>query len=399
MNAPHSHVVSWQAKTQFGVERMAQPSFVPPWAGGRAATQAGSAPPVEGSGEVLTLVERLPDGGAVFRTPRGEFIRAAVMPSNVTNQREQLENYLGGYSPFGFAADMLVPEIPVDKEKGDRRDLSKENAFERVNTRVGRQGAIQEIDLLSELGTYKVEEYAIASFLPWQTENDAQSNFNVRASIGQMLKWKLALDREVRVISKLATLANWASTNRLDLTAVAASKWNTGASKDPRADLHTILKATLQPVTLIAMNPDVAFWFLSDTKIVAYMKQMLGDSAPSPEVAAAAAAGDMGVLTMRIPGLPTIAVCPAKQLVSGATEYILGDDVLCLSVQPGPTDGLRMGSAFAYRTRGRSGSGIQANEYVPQGRGINSGSMFEVGFAEDVIMNNLSGGLIKDVLS
>lgn len=401
MNAPQLPVVSWQVKDRFGVERMAPPAHsAQPWLAGGAATRAVSGERPEGTGEVLTLVERRKDGSAVFRRPNGELITAMMAPSSVTNQREQLENYLGGYSPFGFAADMMIPEIPVDKEKGDRRDLSKENAFEVVDTTVGRQGAINEVDLLSELGTYSCREYALASYLPWQTENDAQGNFNVRASLGQMLKWKLALHREVRALTLLTTLTNWASTNRLDLTAVAASKWNDGASKDPRADLQAILRASLQPVTMICMNPDVAFHFLSDTKVIAYMRQMLGDSAPSPEVAAAAAAGDMGIIQMRIPGLPMVCICPSKKLSGGSTVYCLGDDVLCLSVQPNPTDGLRIGSAFAYRTRGRSGSGIQANEYVPEGRGINRGSMFDVGFSEDLLISsNLAGGLIKDVLS
>lgn len=397
MNAAQNPAVSWEVRERFGVERMSMPTMAGvPWSSLGSGAGRGT-----DTGQALVLIGRERDGSATFRAPNGEIIRATLAPSDVTNQREQLENYLGGYSPFGFGADLLAPIIMVDKEKGDRRDLAKENAFEVVDTTLGRQGAFNEIDLLSAIGTYQARGYGLASFLPWQTENDAQANFNVRASLGQMLKWKLALHREVRVLTLLTTLTNWASTNRLDLTGVTAAKWDNGASKNPRADLWSIIKASLMPVNLILMNPDVAFYFLGDTEIRAYMKQMLGDGAPSADVAAAAAMGEMGVVTVRIPGLPPIYILPAKKLVSGAVQYALGDDVLLLSVMPNqPNDGLRVGSAFTYRTRGRSGSGIQTNEYIPQNRGNNSGTWFSVGFDEDVLISsNVAGGIIKDVLS
>lgn len=376
-------VVSSEAQDRFGVSRAPAPPAM--------------------AVETLTLVERDPrNGTATFRAPNGDLIRAAMAPSDVTNQREQLDTYLGGYTPYGFCCDMCSPLVLVDKEKGDRRDLGKANAFEVVDTKLGRAGAINQIELLSELGSYHCQEYGLASFLPWQTENDAQQNFNVRASIGMLLQWKLQLHREVRVLDALTTLANWAATNRIDLSAQATLKWDNGNAKNPRADLQAILKASLVPPTGICMNPDVAFYFLADTEVRAYMKQMLGDGAPSPDVAAGAAAGELGVVTFRVPGLPPVHICPSKKLDgSGNAVYALADDVIILATPPSPpNDGLRMASHLSYRTRGRSGTGVQTNEYIPQGRGLNSGTMFELGFSEDPIQtSNVAGGLIKDVLS
>ncbi len=364
-------------------------------------------PPDAGAVELLTLVSRDPRAGtATFRTGRGELITAALAPSDVTNQREQLDTYLGGFQPFGFAADMMAPTVPVSREKGDRRDLGEANAFERVNTRVGRQGAINTIDLISELGQYACKEYGLASFLPWQSENDAQENFNVRASIGQMLMWKLALDREARVKDLLTTTGNWHSDNVVDLTGQANFKWDNGSTKNPRADLHAAMSAMLMPPTGVYMNPDVAFHLLSDDEVRAFMRQMLGDNAPSADVARGAAAGNMGVVTLRVPGLVAdapIHIVPAKVLnvATGAVEYLWPDDVLILSNPPGqPSDGMRMASALTYRTRGRSGTGVQSNEYIPQGRGLNSGSMFEVGYSDhELITGTRAGALLKDVLS
>lgn len=368
---------------------------------------AGAAPPDPRSFEALTLISRDERTGvATFRRPNGEIVTAALAPADVTNQREQLDTYLGGFQPFGFAADDVAPVVLVNKEKGDRRDLGEANAFERVNTKVGRHGAINTVDLISGLGTYHTQEYGLASFLPWQSENDRQENFNVRAHIGQMLLWKLALDREFRVKDLVTATSSWHADNVVDLTGQATLKWDTGNAKNPRADLHAALKSMLMPATGVWMNPDVAFHLLSDDEIRDFMRQMLGDNAPSPDVAKGAAAGAMGVVTLRIPGLVAdapIHIVPAKALdvSTGSVEYIWPDDVVITSNPPGqPSDGMRMASALTYRTRGRSGSGVVSNEYIPQGRGINSGSMFEVGYSDhELITGSRAGALMKHVLA
>src|SRR5690606_40579191 len=70
------------------------------------------------------------------------------------------------------------------------------------------------------------------SYLPWQTENDAQENFNVRAHIGQMLMWKLALDREVRVKNLVTNVASWHADNVVDLTAQSTLKIGRAACRE-----------------------------------------------------------------------------------------------------------------------------------------------------------------------
>jgi hypothetical protein len=317
----------------------------------------------------------------------GEVISLAVTPADVTVQTEELDTYLGGFKPFGFVVDEIVSKVVlVDKEAGQRRDLAKENAFEVVDVSSGRDGAIKQIDPKSNLASYRVQDYALASWIPWATENDAATLYNVRA-------------REVKVFDMLTTTGNWASTNRTTLT--TNFFWDNGSTKDPLLDLHTRIKASAQPVTDICMNPDVGFHFLIDTKVRDFMKQMLGDAAPSPEVAQAAAT--QGKMTFRIPGFPPIHICPAKKLnlSSGELDYVLADDVLLLSNQPGtPRDGNGIATSWTFRYRGRSGTGIVTNEYVPQGRGINGGTMFEMGYSEDCfVASNIAGGLIKDVLS
>lgn len=331
----------------------------------------------------------------------GEVVTLAVMPADVTNQTEELDTYLGGYVPFEFAADLVSKVVLVDKEAANRRDFSKENAFEEVDVTAGRFGAIKQIDHRSETGSYRVKDYALATYIPWATENDAMALYNVRAAAGETIGWKLALAREVRIFTALTTTSNWATANYTSI--LAAGKWNTGGSKNPRADIHARIKASAQPVTDIFMNPDVAFYLLGETDFRAYMKQMLGDAAPGVDVAAAAQAGSAGVQTFTVPGLPPFHICPAKKLnlSTGALDYVLGNHVVLVTNQPGvPRDGNRIATHYTYRTKGRSGTGIVTNEYIPQGKGINGGTMFEMGYSEDAFFaSNIAGGLIYDVLS
>lgn len=343
----------------------------------------------------FTLAEDCPMGRA------GQVVTMAVTPADVSVQTQELDTYLGGFAPFGFAADMISKVIPVDKEAAQRRDFSKENAFEAVNVENGRNGAIKEIDHRSALVPYRVQEFALATFIPWMTENDATALYNIRAAAGEMVSWKLALAREIRIFNSLTTLASWNTNNRTTLT--TNFKWDNGSTKNPRADLHARLKASAQPVTDIFMNPDVGYWFLSDNEVRAFMKQMLGDAAPSPDVAASADMSDYGVQSFRCPGLPQIHICPAKVLniTTGVLDYVLADDVVLVTNQPGaPRDGHRIATHMTFRHKGRSGTGVTTNEYIPQGRGINGGTMFEMGYAEDSFFaSNIAGGLIKDVLS
>src|SRR5690606_31451474 len=126
----------------------------------------------------------------------------------------------------------------------------------------------------------------------------------------QMISDKLALAREVRVFDFLTTLGNWATTNRTTLG--GTTEWIAGVSKNPLLDLHTRIKASAQRVTGIIMNPDVAFYFLADTGVRTYMRQMLGDNAPSPELARAAE--EQGIITFSLIGYPPITIAPAKKL-------------------------------------------------------------------------------------
>jgi hypothetical protein len=338
------------------------------------------------------------DGNLVGRT--GESITLAVMPSDTADQLAVIDNYISGYRNFGFMADVVSPVVMVDKEAGKRIDRSLNSAFTVVDTAVGRQGHLKEVQDAATRVDYKTQEYGLAAFIPWATENDAIDQYNIRTATSTMLADFLLLHREVRVFDYLSTLTNWNANNRTSLT--TNFKWDNGSTKDPRLDLQTRMKTSAQAVTGIAMNPDVAYWFLSDNNVRAYLKARMGDDAPAPEVAQAIMGGNHEAQTINIVGYPPIYVCPAMKLVSGVLQYVLADDVVLFTRPPSnvPTNMFSVATSLTFRTKGKSGTGWVTNEYLPNGRGLNGGRMLETGFGETVFFgSNIAGGLIKDVLS
>lgn len=343
----------------------------------------------------FTLAEDLVIDGVQRRA--GEVVQMAVQPADVSTNQE-LDTYLGGYTQREFGADLLSRVALIDRESDDYRDHSLNNAFEVVETAISKQGVINEIEHKSGTRTYKVTGHGLATFIPWQSQNDASKTYDLKRDSGEMIVGKLALAREIRIMTKLTTLNSWSSNNRTTLG--ASYQWDTGGSKNILKDIHDRMRASAAPVTDIAINPDVAFYMLTDSVVRDTLKTMRGN-APNPEIAAMAQTE--GVQTFRIPGYPPFHILPAQKLnlTTGLLEYILGDDVILVANAPGlPRDGHRINTALTFRVKGPSGTGVTTNEWIPMGRGLNRGTMLETGYYEDDVMpSNISGGLIKDVLS
>lgn len=353
-----------------------------------------------GSVRQFRLSEDMHGEGGRLIGRAGEVITLAVMPSDTSDQLRVIDNYISGYRNFGFMADIVSPVVMVDQEAGKRIDRSLASAFTVLDTAVGRQGHIKEVQDAATRVDYKTQEHALAAFIPWASENDALQQYDIRTATATMLADLLLLAREVRVFDYLTTLNNWNANNRTTIT--TNFKWDNGSTKNPRKDLHDRMKASAQKVTGIAMNPDVAYWFLSDNDVRAYLKHAMGDSAPNPEMARAAEAGNHELQTLNIVGYPPIYICPAMKLVGGALQYVLGDDVILFTRPPTnvPTNMFSVATSLTFRTKGKSGTGWVTNEYLPNGRGLNGGRMLETGFGETTFFgSNIAGGLIKDVLS
>jgi hypothetical protein len=327
----------------------------------------------------------------------GELITLAVTPADTADQLAVIDNWISGFRNLDMTADIVAPVVLVDREAGKRIDRTLASAFTVLETAIGRQGHINEIQDAASRVDYKTQEYGLAAFIPWASENDAIPQYDIRRATSQMLADLVLLSREVRVWNFVTTLTNFNAANRTSLT--TNFKWDNGSTKTPRLDVHTRVSASAQKITGMGMNPDVAFWFLGDTDVRAYLKHTMGDAAPNPDMARGSNAE--GAEIIRLVGLPDIYICPAKKLSGANLVYVLADDVVLFSNPPGmPTDMFSVTTAKTFRTKGKSGVGWVNNEYIPNGRGLNSGRMLETGFGEVTFMgSDRAGGLIKDVLS
>lgn len=327
----------------------------------------------------------------------GEVIEMAVTPAESGDQDRVIDSYLGGYSNQQLCADQISPPVIVNQEKGTRIDFSKENAFQHVPAGVGRNGALKEVEHLNERTSYQTQEYGLASFVSWGSQNDSVPQLDLKRATATMLMQKVLLDREIRVKTDLTTTANWDAANTTTLT--SGQKWNGGASADPLADIQARLAASAMRVDMMVMNPDVAAACLKDTEIRAFLRQVHGDDRQADAVIRAASySQDAEVI--KLAGLPDILICPAKVLneSTGALDYIWPNDVVFLSKASGMSE-VEIATHMTFRHRGSSGNGIIRNEWIPMDRGLNKGVMLEVGFGEDTFFpSNICGGHIKDAV-
>jgi hypothetical protein len=269
------------------------------------------------------------------------------------------------------------------------------NAFQPVDDVTGREGSIREIEDVSVVLPYKCEEHALAAWISWQAQNDADQAYDVRRHHARDIQNKLMLNREIRIWNHLTTVANWNAANQTTL--LAAQKWNVGTG-NPLLDIQTRLDASLQRVNAIYMNPTIAYWFLTNAAVQAQVRATMGDNAPKP--------GNIqnvdSIQTLRLPAMPPIHIVPSRQMANelATPSYIIADDVVLTTEENSlPTSGESVVTHVTFRVRGPSGNGITVREFQPLNRGVNSGTMLVSGFSEcHFFPSNRAGGLIKDVL-
>lgn len=325
----------------------------------------------------------------------GEKVMMAVTPSD-TSQSTELETYLGGFRQDGYIQDIMARIVPVQKETFKRRDFSAVNTFAPVEDRVGRSGAINQIEHASAVVEDKTEEHALAAFIPYASENDAVGTYNVRGAHSKMIRDKLTLNAEIALSDFITTLTNWNASNRTTIT--TNYRWSTGTTKDPLADIRARLHASWAPVDAIVMNLEVSEYFLKDSTVQNLANFHLGTAGAKERLMVES--GIRGVQSFELPTLPRFYVVEAKKYVSGSMVDILADDVVLLSSPAELAGGDTMASYLRFRYQGRSGTGFTVNEYTPYGRGLNGGTMLEVGYSEARRQpSNRVGGLIKSVLT
>lgn len=333
----------------------------------------------------LTLLSDVPGIGKKGQTV-GQF---ALKPSDV-REAEEMTSYIAGYKPFGFMADELSPLTYVDFEEDKYRVFNSNNAFEMVDVEASDQGQVAEIDPESSLQTYKTRVYALGSFIPANTKD--QARYDARQAALRRIENALALAREKRVIDLLIDPNSWASTNREAIS--AGSEWDDATPGDPVADIQERIEASWGGVDLVGIDTPTAHRFIRNQYVKEHQAQFYGHNPPSMQEAKAIAT--MGLHRFTIPGLPPIVTVPAQYSLAGVKTSMLSDNCLVLQTG-GPVDMESIQTSKTFRLRGDSANGYLVREYFVDGRGLRGGTMIVAGYAEVTVMvSNKVGGLITN---
>lgn len=326
---------------------------------------------------------------------RGSTVMLAVLPADV-HVAEEIDTFLAGYSPDEFVADQAVPIVPVDQLTDQFRVFTENNAFRVVNVLASTQSAINEVDPETVLRTYQCIDRAIGGFIPNVTQKVATKAYDPRQALARRIRWALALEREVRIFGStglLTSSANWNANNIL--TIAGGSEWNT-TNGDPIRNMQDAEEHSVMPITGWYMSTPSLNAFLRNTNVRTYLRQMLGDNAPSPDVVTRNS-------RIVIPGLAPITRVGGKVLneSTGAIDFIMGENVVGVrAAQGGNVNPEDIQTAVSWRFNGPSGTGFITREFEVPGRGLHAGQMMVSGYSEDprFIANNV-GALIVNTLA
>ncbi len=328
----------------------------------------------------------------------GERVMLALTPSDV-HTSEELDTYLAGFSPFEFRADEVSPPNPlIVKENDTFRTFSKNNAFRRADVESSTREDVKTVDPESSTEPYRTVERALGSFIPERTEAQSGTLYDVKEESLQLILWKIALDREIRLWELLEATANWDANNTVTLS--GGTRWDQ-ATANPIADLQARMNASNQEVTDIWMPPTVSQAFLRHQTTRDHMRQMLGDNPVDPNVGEGAGASKR--VDYQITGMPVIHVVPGKVLneTTDLVDEIMTDSVVLTTGGQGfPRGGRNITTLQTFRESGPNGTGFTSREFFVDKAGLHGGTMVVAGHSEDIVFTaNTVGGLVSDVLT
>lgn len=153
-----------------------------------------------------------------------------------------LTNILIGYRPQGLVATQIFPVVPVQRQTDVYAQIDRGNWFRRPNTLRSPGAKPGEVSYTVSSGTYVCRNYALATAIPFETLDNADSPHEPMARAGEFLMDQLGLDHEVRVQNVVASNVGSSITR----TAGSGSAWDDFANSDPIGDLEVGAEAIRQ---------------------------------------------------------------------------------------------------------------------------------------------------------
>lgn len=146
------------------------------------------------------------------------------------------------YRNPSYIADMVLPRIPVDKQKFSFLSYATDTMFNVPDTRVGRRSKPNEIQLESTEVTDSTEDYALDGGVPNVDIENSDPRYDPLGNEVMFLQEMIALDREKRAAAIVHNAASYDAA--LKVTLAGASQFT-----DAAADVIAVINDALdQPL-------------------------------------------------------------------------------------------------------------------------------------------------------
>lgn len=191
------------------------------------------------------------------------------------------------YRNLTLIADKVLPRIPVDSPVFKWSQYALGDAFTVPDTRVGRKGAVNEIDWTATEQTASTQDYGLDDVIPQDDINKAKAAqktqgvypIDPEARSTELLSDLVALGREVRVSQIVRSPASYPTANKRTLS--GAAQWDQ-ATSTPIADITTARDSMILRPNKMVMGRRVFTALASNPQIVKAYNGTLGDAGIVP---------------------------------------------------------------------------------------------------------------------
>lgn len=159
------------------------------------------------------------------------------------------------YKNGSYIADQVLPRVPAPAESFKYRVFPKELYLTIPETRIGRKGVPNEVELSYITKTASVEGYGLSEVIPVaDIKATAQDGFDLQSKTTTYLTELLTLGRERRMADLIFNASSYSNSN---VNALAASSNFSAANSDPLKVIDDGLKVPFFRPNVIVMGEQV----------------------------------------------------------------------------------------------------------------------------------------------
>lgn len=183
---------------------------------------------------------------------------------------EILTQFCIGYRPIGMIADRVLPIVPAPDKVFQYQVRDRKVVFAPVNDLLGRTGTPNTIEDATSWTPAVTQDRGLLADIPINEIRIAKPPYNPKQQAAMNLMDALALGREKRVADLVFAHANYASSNKLDVT----HEWDDTTNSHPLADIAAALAACFYPPNTMVFGAEAWAYFREHPEVIASMKPL-----------------------------------------------------------------------------------------------------------------------------